>query len=243
MRSTASPACLQRPPGRRAGTTARLLGPLLLLAAAALLSPARAEAQAFCALRDPTAQIYAFFQEASAYRSVVRTIESHVFRQVSERLGFGLHRSELGSHTVYVAMAGDAPLGLVHVRSERSRWGLVEVAWALDTELRVIDFAIQRCRSSLCAKVEDEAFRSLLRGRGLTELRELLTEDGRSLDPALEPVPERARRLAAAVIRNGLKTIVVTEAAWGDLTQRSRPMPADQRETPPASPERSELEK
>jgi hypothetical protein len=190
-----------------------------LLTAAVLLGPERGEAQAFCALRDPVSQIYSFFEQAHGYRSVVRTIEDEVFREVSDRLGFGLHRSELGRHTVYVAMGANDPLGLVHVRSERSRWGLVEVAWALDPELRVIDFAIQRCRSSLCSRVGDESFRSLVRGRDLAELADLLADGGRDLDPELHAVPERARSLAAAVIRNGLKTIVVTEVAWGDLLQ------------------------
>ncbi len=193
---------------------------LLVMATALVVDPGRASAQAFCALRDPVAQIFGLFEEADGYRSEVRTVEPSVLQTVSERLGYGLHRSELGRHTVYVALREGHPLGVVHVRSERSRWGLVEVAWALDAELRVIDFAVQRCRSSLCKSVSGDAFRGLLRGRGFEEVAALVSKDGRRLSAegaSVGGVPARAASLAAAVVRNGLKTIVVTESLWSDV--------------------------
>lgn len=176
-----------------------------------------AQAQAFCALRDPVAQIYGLFDEANGYRSFVRTIDLGTRKHVFEQLGYPMHRGELGRHTVYVATRDGEPIGLVHVRSERSRWGLVEVAWALDTELRILDFAMQRCRSSRCDELDQAAFRDRIRGKSLDELVGLLSSDGRALVAPELAISDKTKELAAIVVRNASKTIVVTELHWGDV--------------------------
>lgn len=184
---------------------------------ATLLSGTTVRSQAFCALRDPVAQIYNLFEEANGYRSEVRTVESGTLAKVSERLGYGMHRSEIGRHTVYVATSNDAPLGVVHVRSERSRWGLVEVAWALDQNLKIIDFALQRCRSSKCDDLTDMKFKKQILGLGINELIPMLTPDGQHLAPGRIQIRKKSRDLAAVLLRNGLKTIAVTHIAWSDV--------------------------
>ena len=186
----------------------------LILLAAALCSAVHA--QAFCALRDPNRQIYRLFPKATSYRSIVRTVGKDARREVGARLPFNLHFNELGRHTLYVPMRGDEALGLVHGRSEAGRWGLVEVAWGLDFDLRVINYEFQRCRDRQRDALETEGVRRRLTGADFDALRAMLSEDGDELAPGRLPVEPAAKDLALTVLRNVLKTIAATEAAWMD---------------------------
>lgn len=193
---------------------ARLLS--LLLVVTALCGSAAG--QAFCALRDPNRQLYDLYPEATSYRSIVRIIDEDARERVAERLPFTLHFNELGRHTLYVPMRESAVMGLVHVRSESGRWGLVEVAWALDLDLKVRDFRFQRCRDRQRKALEEEEVKAALEGLDFQGLRALLDEEGLALKPDVLPVSPEAADLAVTLVRNGLKTIAATRAAWeGDL--------------------------
>ncbi len=194
---------------------------LVVLAMGAAVSP-RVNAQPYCTLRDPIREIYALYPAASSYRSLVHTVDDDARRTVALRLPFELHRDELGSHTVYAAMMRDTPLGIIHARSEQSEWGLVEIAWALDLDLHVVDFHFQRCRAPGRAAVEADGFRSQFTGKSLDELRAMLSDDGQRLNAAMISVPEGADDLAAAVVRSGLKTIAVTAIVWREDLERLR---------------------
>lgn len=186
----------------------------LILLAAVLCGSVHA--QAFCALRDPNRQIYRLFPKATSYRSVVRTVGKDARREVGARLPFNLHFNELGRHTLYVPMRGDEVLGLVHVRSEAGRWGLVEVAWGFDLDLNVLSYEFQRCRDREREALEAIEVRNKLVGADFEALRGMLVKDGDKLAPGALPVDPSAADLAVTVLRNGLKTIAATEAAWMD---------------------------
>ena len=115
--------------------------------------------QAYCKLRDPVNSIKKLYPMATTYRSIVRTVDSSARDAVASAIPFKLHFNELGRHTLYVAMNKKKPVGLVHARSEKGRWGLVEIAWALDFDLRVRSFTFQRCRSPHRAEVESKVFK------------------------------------------------------------------------------------
>jgi hypothetical protein len=165
----------------------------------------------YCALRDPTSQIFAMYPEASDYRSLVRSIDSSVRSEVQERVGFDLSAREVGRHTLYVALRETRPLGLVHVRSELSDWGLIEVAWALDLDLRIQDFRIQRCRGEACrALATDSALHDALRNRGLDDLNAWLKYPNRAQPAVIGVDPKMVQTL----IRSAAKTVAVTGLAW-----------------------------
>ena len=188
-----------------------------------LLVSGFAQAQAFCALRDPKTGIYDLYPEADNYRSIVRTVDTTIKQVVEERLPpETLHFSELGRHTLYVALKDQNPVGFVHVRSEESRWGLVEIAWALDMNLRIVDFRFQRCRSSQKKHLEDESFRAQLKGKSYSDLKELLQPGTSLLAPGALAIPDGAEELAEVLIRCALKTTLVTELAWAEDIQLLR---------------------
>ena len=198
-------------------------------AALALLAllPLEAAAIAFCALRDPTQQIYELYPQATAFRSLVEHVDTDVKKVVAAELPFTLHNRELGKHTLYVALSDGEPLGLVHVRAEASRWGLIEIAWALSFDLTIRDYRFQRCRDRACRSLAADPFRSWIVGQSASTLSRTVTGNGAHVDIAQLPAGKGEGELAAALVRSALKTILVTEAIWSsdiaNLLVRSEP--------------------
>jgi hypothetical protein len=166
-----------------------------------LVCGAPAMGQAYCAIRDPVTGIFKAFPEATSYRSITQTITPEHREAIASALPFTLHFNELGRHTVYLALKDKSPLGMVHVRSERSRYGLLEIGWVLGVDERVQSAYFQRCRDpraeaameSLLPMLKDATFESLQR-----QLLASTSEDERML------------------LRSGLKTLSVTWTAWRD---------------------------
>ena len=176
--------------------------------------------QAFCALRDPVRTIYELYPAASSFQSIVATVDEEARADIATRLDMQLHYGELGQHTLYVAVSGSRPMGLVHVRAERTQWGLAEIAWALDFDLRVVDFRIQRCRAPNSDGLESEMFRSQLRGKSAEALSEMLTSGGSTVNPRKLRLPDADPALVVAVLTSGLKAIAASESVWGDDIRR-----------------------
>ena len=187
---------------------------ILCLLLTTLLIEARCDAQAFCALRDPTANIYASYPTATSYRSLVRTIDENIRQQVAKELPFNIHFNELGKHTLYLAVKGSQPVGLIHARSEAGNWGLTEIVWALTPNLTVEDFSFQRCRSRKRSEVETAEFKRQLQGKSFQDLKRLLTADGTAIVGDKLKIEPGSRELAAMVVRSALKTILVSKLAW-----------------------------
>jgi len=175
--------------------------------------PEQSRGQAYCALRDPVTTIYDAYPGADSFRSVVRTVDESVRGRVSQSVPFPIHFNELGRHTLYVATKESRPVGIIHVRSERGSWGLVEIAWALDSELRIEGFTFQRCRSPQRGAIESPQFVDQLVGKGYRQLIEMLDDSGMVIAGDLG-VDGPAKELAATVLRSAIKTILVTMHAW-----------------------------
>ncbi len=179
------------------------------------LLPAQVFAQAYCALRDPASHIQQLYPDSNQFRSIVKTVDESARDYVAENMPpNALHFGELGRHTLYVALRDKEILGLVHVRSEESRWGLVEIAWSMDLGLKVQDYSFQRCRSRVRKVMEANNIKDQFRGKTFSEMKVFLAEDGRSANREALNVPDNAAELAAVVVRNGLKTLLVTRQVW-----------------------------
>jgi hypothetical protein len=171
---------------------------------------AAAQTMAFCALRDPVIQIYELFPEADAYRTLVRTIGEDTRHRVVDALPFGLHFNELGFHTVYQVIVDSRPIGLVHARSEVGAWGLIEVVWAFDADLRIRGFRFQRLRGTVSREELERELAPVLRGLDQRALEGLAArrEDLRVSTP-------EATEILDLLVRSALKAIAVTRAGWG----------------------------
>ena len=181
--------------------------------------------QAFCALRDPSTEIYALFPTGTSFQSIVRDLsEKEVRDRIADELGIPLHFSELGKHTLYVVYNDKNPIGLVHARPELGRWGIVEVAWAMDLELNIVDFSFVRCRD-MSKKVfqEDVKARALFQGADIERLRHYMTPGSYTFNKEIHHLEANLHQFADLLLINAVKTLIVTQIAWQeDLAQITR---------------------
>ena len=191
----------------------------LLILALTFVVPHRAEAVAYCALRDPVFAMQSFFPDFSSYRSYLGIVGEELREVLEEKLPYELHFNEFGKHTLYVAFNGQQATGLVHARTEKGDWGLDELIWSLNMDLTVRDFRFQRSRSRWQEEVQSPAFKEILNGKDFNELLLLLSADGSELSMQYPDLPPGADRLAATVIRSALKTIIVTDHVWSNQLQ------------------------
>lgn len=189
-----------------------------------ILSTQTTYADAYCSLRDPVAQIQQLYPQKTNQLSIVKTVDTHTRQQVKLALPSNdLHFSELGRHTLYIAMNNTHALGYVHVRSEQSKWGLVEIIWALDKNLKIKDFAFQRCRSPNREVIDNENFKNMFIGKNYEELKTLLSSDGITANNILLNKAKGAPELASVVLRCALKTLLITDILWGDELKNFNP--------------------
>ncbi len=181
-------------------------------------------ADAYCSLRDPVAQIQQLYPQKTNQLSIVKTVDSSTRNLVKLALPSNdLHFSELGRHTLYVAMKNTEALGYVHVRSEQSKWGLVEIIWALDKDLKIQDFTFQRCRSPKKKILDNKDFKNVFIGKSYEELKTLLNSDGITANNILLDKARGAPELASVVLRCALKTLLITDILWGEELKKFNP--------------------
>jgi len=174
-------------------------------------------ADAYCALRDPVAQIKLLYPTKTNQLSIVKNIDEGVRQQVKLALpNNDLHFGELGKHTLYIALQDKIKLGYIHVRSEQSKWGLVEIIWAIDENYRIKDFSFQRCRSPKKKLIDNQIFKNMFIGKNLNQLQAYLSQDGVTANQKLLTIASDAPDLANVILRCALKTLLLTELVWKD---------------------------
>ena len=157
--------------------------------------------QAYCALRDPSQVLYNAFPEADSHRSITRRVTLADRDAVAQELPFTILYDELGRHTLYVPLRDGHPLGLLHVRSERGRYGLTEIAWSLDLDGRITGGSLQRCRDPELREVFTEGLPSRLGSGDSQTILALLQKEG--------VTPEQQ-----VLLRSAAKTAAVTSIVW-----------------------------
>ena len=186
-----------------------------------ILISGNVNAIAYCSLRDPVAQIAKLFPQKTNQLSIVKTVDDNTRAQVQIALPSNdLHFSELGQHTLYIAMLGKESLGYVHVRSEQSDWGLVEIVWAIDKNFRISNFVFQRCRNPKKKIAENSGFKAIFVGKNYQELKELLSDDGVTAKIDVLEKAQNAPELANVILRCALKTLLLTDILWGEELEK-----------------------
>ncbi len=175
-----------------------------------------------CALRNPDRQIYDIFPDATTYRSVVELISLDHRSAIEKQLGSSLAFGDLGKHTVYLVFRDGVPLGFIHARSEVGARGSVELVWAMDLDLRVKDFRVQRSREKHTDEVRADAFRSQLVGKSAEQLRSLMSDPSKAVETAPLQVSTDAKQIAQLAVLSGTKTLIITDLAFRNTTFQAR---------------------
>lgn len=175
-----------------------------------------------CALRNPDRQIYEIFPDATSYRTMEAVIDTDLKRHIEEKLGSDLSISDVGKHTAYLVLKDKVPIGIVHARTEAGPRGSIELVWAMDLDMSIRDFRVQRSHDKHADVIKSDGFRQKLVGLDLPGIHNLLTIGNDDIDLAALQIPARARSIAHTVILCGVKTRIITELAFQDSIMPAR---------------------
>ena len=96
--------------------------------------------QGYCSLRNPQSKIKSLYPNSNHYKTIIETINAQSRQKIHSLLPFSLHYYELGRHNLYLISDGNKAAGLVHARTEESKWGLIEIVWSLNLDLSIKNF-------------------------------------------------------------------------------------------------------
>ncbi len=196
--------------------------PAVALLLALLIGIPKAADAAYCSLRDPIVAIQTLYPNATQHRSIVRPIDKKIRREIAKLLPFTLHYKEIGRHTLYLVNNEDESIGFVQARSEASDWGLVEIAWAISPDMTIDGMVLQRCRGPQCNAALKNQVQHALYGKSFSQLLTLLSADGNALSNESKSTIGGAQPLLLTMLRSALKTLAVTELAWGDVVETAQ---------------------
>lgn len=189
---------------------------VLTLATAAALTDSPTARGANCALRNPDRQIYEIFPDATSYRSMVANVDERLKPAIEAALGSEINFNDLAKHTIFIVLKNDVPIGFIHPRSEIGVHGTVELVWAMDLDLKIRDFRVQRCREKHAEVIAGESFRGALIGRDHRRMQEFLHDANKRVNTAKLPIASDAEPIVHAALLCGAKTLIITEVAFGE---------------------------
>lgn len=169
---------------------------------------------AFCSLRDPVAAIQMLYDQDYEYRSLVITITEEDRMSVKASLPFTLHQSEIGKHTLYLLYKDGEHDGFLQARSEWAKWGLIEIAWAINVDRTLRGFYFQRCRSPECNDNVVQSINQQIKNKTFNELKAFLSDDGESFSNVGKEAFPIAQSIAFLALRSALKTLAITDISW-----------------------------
>lgn len=188
----------------------KIIQPLMLL----MVIVAFNTQAAFCSLRDPISAIQALYDDAHQFRTVVTNVTEVHRDKLKQQLPFTIHQSEVSKHTLYVLYKMNKADGFLQARSEWAKWGLVEIAWAINLDRTLKGFYFQRCRSPQCNDTVVASITRVIQNKSFTQLKTLLSEDGEALSEQGTQAFPIAQNLALLTLRSALKTLAITDISW-----------------------------
>jgi len=189
----------------------------ILVVVSLMAAPCPAYAQAYCALRDPLSTLEVYFPERTSHRSFVREVRAEHQQAVQSTLPLAFRNAELGQHTLYISFQDADTLGYLHTRSEKGRFGLIEIAWVIGPELTIDGFEYQRCRDPSRSAVEASNLLDVMSGKSVSELSALVDGKGILNRDTLPSLTGHDRELAQSTLQSAIKTLLITELVWGDV--------------------------
>lgn len=177
-----------------------------------------------CSLRNPDRQIFNMYPNATSYKTITKPITEEIRTEIEIALGSPLRLREIGKHSACVVLKGKAPIGFVHARTEIGKRGALELVWAYDLDLTLVNFEVQRCRERNGDLIKSKAFRAKLVGSDLSTMRSYLINKNQDVNVQALDLPNKAKSIAHTTVLCGLTTRIVTELVFGDELFNARLM-------------------
>ncbi|MHA2937205.1 hypothetical protein ACXJY6_02805 [Vibrio sp. RC27] len=169
---------------------------------------------AFCSLRDPVSAIQILYGQGYEFRSLVTPITNEDRKSVKDKLSFTIHQNEVGKHTLYLLYKDKKHTGFLQARSEWAKWGLIEIAWAINVDKTLKGFYFQRCRSPECNDNVVQNITKHVQNKTFEQLKTFLSQDGESLSELGKETFPNAQPIVLLALRSAFKTLAITEISW-----------------------------
>jgi hypothetical protein len=191
--------------------------PLAVLAAlCCFLGAPSVHGQAYCAIRSPNKIIHELFSGEVTFTSEIMAITAGMNKRLPETSKFRFDAREIAKHVVYKVYRDTKLLGYLQVRTEPTKWGLTELAWATDPQNRIIGVKVQRSREPHAEALADAVLANALKGLSSGQIMEKWTPeftDGLCRAASL-PVAESAD-LVNSILASALKALWLCDDGWG----------------------------
>jgi hypothetical protein len=165
------------------------------------LSATKAYAIAYCAIREPVSIIQEFFPAYTSYKTLEGNIDESVRQEIKQVLPDS-HFQEFGIHSLYVVYREEVLIGYVHARTEKGLFGLDEIIWVMDADMKLKNFKYQKNRSGTISQSMTQKLIRILAGLDLMGVANALQT---------EPDLNQRDRL---IISSAVKALFVTTALW-----------------------------
>jgi hypothetical protein len=187
---------------------------LLVCLGVALVSQ-RVEGQAYCSLRDPNRVVQSVYPGAT-FRTFIQLVTEEHGAKMKAELPIQFDNREFGKHSLYAVVKGGVIEGFVQSRTEPIDWGLAEIIWVLDKDLRLKEFRFQRCRSRWRKSAENGRLQDFLRGMSEDELISIWNKGGMKGFVLEANLPDSADKLVEAVVKSAFKTMGLARLVWNE---------------------------
>lgn len=173
-----------------------------------------AGAQTFCSVREPNRLIREMFPRHTGFRTELLEITAETASKLPADLPFVFDRREVTRHPLFIVMEGERIVGYVQARTQPTRWGLTEYVWALDPQLGLLDFRVQRSREPGADRLDRSRLAAVLRGMSLDEVRRRWSAAWLGELQSRQGLGEVDRSLVEGAVAAGVKTIWLTQEIW-----------------------------
>jgi hypothetical protein len=171
-------------------------------------------AQTFCSVREPNRLIREMFPRHTGFRTEMLEITAETASKFPADLPFRFDRREVTRHPLFIVLEGERVVGYVQARTQPTRWGLTEYVWALDAQLALLDFRVQRSREPGADRLQRSRLAAELRGLSLDEVRRRWSPEWLRELQAREVQGDVCPTLVEGAVAAGMKTIWLTQEIW-----------------------------
>jgi len=184
--------------------------PLVLVLAGA----GQAGAQTFCSVREPSRLIREMFPRHTGFRTEMLEITAQTASTLPADLPCVFDRREVTRHPLFIVMEGERIAGYVQARTQPTRWGLTEYVWALDAQLALLDFRVQRSREPGADQLGQSRLAAVLRGLTLDQMRQRWSAEWLRELQSRKGQGDVCPTLVEGAVAAGVKTIWLTQEIW-----------------------------
>lgn len=193
---------------------------ICLISSLIIFTPFNLSWAAICAFRNPDRDVYRLFPDATNYRSVFTELDENNRGIIEKALGQYIILSDIGTHTFYVILKGERPIGFIHPHAELGTYGNVEIIWAYNLDGSIKDYIIQRSREKRTRELESKDFRNQFKGKRLGDIFTL--GKSKNINPEFIKPVEGAEKESSIIAYGAKKVLILNKYLFQETIEKAR---------------------